>query len=269
MSSCGSLPYYEQGPLYNAYNSSTDATHPSNITLAGVGISTLWCPSDPIATDPVNLAGPDPYGYYSNLGGNFGYVLPPGNWNQTQKSYANVFGPICQFGGGALGTIKSDGKVTTIAAVTDGTSNTLLFTELSRGYVPTSIIQSQAVYYPWNLGKNDEVDTEYAPNPRRYFPQASFGTHARYIAASMHPGGLNASFADGSVKFLKDSISSWPGVSPVTGAPANYYTIAFNVISLKPFNFTESISWTAAAKLGVWQALSTRAGGEVVSSDSY
>ena len=42
------LPYYEQGPLWNAYNSIVDsATHPANITLAGVGISTLWCPSDP------------------------------------------------------------------------------------------------------------------------------------------------------------------------------------------------------------------------------
>ena len=42
------LPFYEQGPLWNAYNSTIDsATHPANITLAGVGISTLWCPSDP------------------------------------------------------------------------------------------------------------------------------------------------------------------------------------------------------------------------------
>src|SRR5277367_6742366 len=36
------LPYYEQGPLWNAYNSTIDsATHPANITVAGVGISTL------------------------------------------------------------------------------------------------------------------------------------------------------------------------------------------------------------------------------------
>ena len=33
--------------------------------------------------------------------------------------------------------------------------------------------------------------------------------------------------------------------------------------------YVQSITWTAAAKLGVWQALSTRAGGEVISSDSY
>ena len=49
------LPYYEQGPLYNAYNSSTTATHPSNVTLAGVGISALWCPSDGTISDSVEL----------------------------------------------------------------------------------------------------------------------------------------------------------------------------------------------------------------------
>ena len=41
------LPFYEQGPLWNAFNNTiASITHPANITLSGVGISTLWCPSD-------------------------------------------------------------------------------------------------------------------------------------------------------------------------------------------------------------------------------
>jgi prepilin-type N-terminal cleavage/methylation domain-containing protein len=53
------LPYYEQGALWNAYNNIiTSATHPANITLAGVGISTLWCPSDPAAQTTIDLLAP-------------------------------------------------------------------------------------------------------------------------------------------------------------------------------------------------------------------
>ena len=47
-------------------------------------------------------------------------------------------------------------------------------------------------------------------------------------ADSYHPGGVNVTMADGSVKFIKDSIN-----------------------------------------LQTWMALGTRAGGEVISSDSY
>ena len=63
------------------------STHPSNITIAGVGIATLLCPSDPTMATKVNLSGPDPAGYTPNLGGEWNYVLPPGTWYQAQTSY--------------------------------------------------------------------------------------------------------------------------------------------------------------------------------------
>ena len=75
-------------------------------------------------------------------------------------------------------------------------------------------------------------------------------------ASSFHPGGANFAFSDGSVQFLKESISSWP-YNPATGYPlgvtynSGVYTIA------------------AGTRLGVYQQLSTRNGGEVVSSDQY
>jgi prepilin-type N-terminal cleavage/methylation domain-containing protein len=40
------LPFFEQGALFNAYNNSTFAFDPSNITIAGVALGVLWCPSD-------------------------------------------------------------------------------------------------------------------------------------------------------------------------------------------------------------------------------
>src|ERR1700743_149909 len=43
----GLTPYYELNQVYNAYNSSVNVYDFSNVTVHGIGISTLWCPSDP------------------------------------------------------------------------------------------------------------------------------------------------------------------------------------------------------------------------------
>ena len=75
----GMLPYYEQGALFNSYNSAVfNPRDASNLTVAGVGLSTLWCPSDPFAQNSVNLASPGPFGY--TIGGWYGFPtpLPPG-----------------------------------------------------------------------------------------------------------------------------------------------------------------------------------------------
>jgi len=40
-------------------------------------------------------------------------------------------------------------------------------------------------------------------------------------------------------------------------------------VTFNPLNFVETLTWNPRAQLGVWQQLSTRAGGDVFSSDSY
>ena len=71
------------------------------------------------------------------------------------------------------------------------------------------------------------IDAEFAPNPRRYAPNSTLVgvLVANNCASSMHPGGLNVGFGDGLVKFIKDSISSWPdgGASNLYGALPSYY----------------------------------------------
>jgi prepilin-type processing-associated H-X9-DG protein len=74
-------------------------------------------------------------------------------------------------------------------------------------------------------------------------------------ASSFHPGGVNVAFVDGSVRFIKDTIDTWT-IDPTTGWSLGV-TRDVSVWQMGP-----------GAKVGVWQAIGSVNGGEVMPTRS-
>jgi prepilin-type N-terminal cleavage/methylation domain-containing protein/prepilin-type processing-associated H-X9-DG protein len=272
--------YFEQANVYNAVNFNVNMFTPQNSTVSAMGQSVLWCPSDPVIT---GLQYNYPAGqvmstsltmYYSS------YAANTGTWFQWYGlTYGSVAAlPACQFGTGYPDT-QTNGVMfmlssVPLAGVTDGTSNTLLASERAHGRFPATDLYCWNWWTSGNYG--DTLFTSFYPiNPFNKIPDfccLDSGPDA-YVAsaASFHPGGANFAFCDGSVKFLKDSISSWQiqstggtTLNMTAGGSGNGYPVGVSRDSQGGFIFAQGLT-----KLGVYQQLSTRNGGEVVSSDQY
>ena len=120
-------------------------------------------------------------------------------------------------------------------------------------------------YYCWNWWFSPNYgdtlfSTFYPINPwNKLSNTTTYGNQSDAFvlaASSFHPGGANFSFVDGSVRFLKDTISTWP-YNASQGTPSNLTADANGVLRIAPNT------------QGVYQSLSTRSGGEAISSDSY
>ncbi len=270
------LPYLEQTPLYNSVNYNNWVLDASNNTSGFVAIASLLCPSDSNVSRP--CAPWAPMNYVGNTGG----PGPISAWNGTivptrDTSAANK--PFSLYNNGNNATFS-------LAALTDGTSNTALFSEKLRGTSPddpkiplnsptakrgtfpvalammmddpnggasarqfaaackslpgsTISLSSRNSACSWFLASADATtmngynhfgppngNTCSASNASRLGGWC--GYQCAGSATSNHPGGANVCFADGSVKFIKDTVNQ-----------------------------------------ATWWALGSRNGGEVLSADSY
>ncbi len=249
------LPYYEQSQLFNAFNANVHYDTAPNSTVTVTGLSAIWCPSD--ASVSQLWQGDDNYGMrFTSYKGNAGTWFTPGRYQD----------PTCM--GGAFNTLLSQANGifnfysrTTIAAITDGTSNTMLMAEYAWGKTSAG---DQVCWGWWSSGNYADTmyTTLYPLNP--FNKVGDFGTGSGInadlfasAASSFHPGGANFAFCDGSVKFIKESIQMAPmNNASGQGLPNNVTVASGNI-------------YTIIAPLTVYQALSTRNGGEVISSDQY
>lgn len=252
------LQFVEGGNLYNAINSSLHLNTCANSTIHGAGLSALWCPSDGKVTNNLDTSvngdfsgwcfnQPRVFMRYTSYAGNYGtwYNSPS---SPTDANYSTILG-------NDNGSIAKYLTVS-IGSMTDGTSNTILIGEWAYGKLnPSDLI----CYHWWTAANYGDTmfTTNYPINPK--FAAGTYdGNIFPFSAGSFHPGGANFAFSDGSVKFLKDTINSWS--LPNGSNPPNI---------AKTGNSGVTYVFTSQQPLPVYQALSTRNGGEVVSADQF
>ncbi len=246
----GILPFAEQGPLFNSINQSTAIVSHENVTIHHVTIGIFTCPSDPDAGrsvagtlpelkgDPADVAAVTCASYAGLMGIQYSFALPR---------------PLDRCLVDPNAVTEQDGSINDLsplnfAAITDGLSQTMIVAESSatvrRRFDDPTVFGSneQVGWWFWGQIGHTLVTADFPPNSYKKFASTN-NTAWTNIPSSLHPGGLNVLLADGSVRFIKETIDSTP-IDPKLGLPM-----------LSP--------------MGVWQKLATRNGGEIANLESY
>jgi prepilin-type N-terminal cleavage/methylation domain-containing protein/prepilin-type processing-associated H-X9-DG protein len=237
-------PFFEQSALYNGINFDWKSSDPPNMTAANTAIAILLCPSDPLISPSANggqravmcygatmgdwfvwyKGGPQsraPFGVndvrrYADFTDGLSNTMvfsecqiahyqfrscskapfTPTSFPNTQASPTTIvsLAPTCNISrsGPKSHTTWANGNLFDSGMTTALTPNTKVIVP---GFGP----------YAWDLDTTDESD--------------GGPIYAALTSDSYHPGGVNMLLADGSVRFVKDSVNglAWRALSTIGG----------------------------------------------------
>ncbi len=268
------LPYMEQQALFSALNVSMGYNLGDNGTASSTRVASFLCPSDPgtVRRGLSNYAGHD-FGD-CNYGNNIGtiHTLQGGAFD----------GPTYMTGPGA----STYGGVVTLAAITDGTSNTVFFSEWLKGrnvaaggtfmvyvapitYTPIGTLSpttpAGSTGLPSTLqalSQQCQSSTVYGAQRTKGFCWASQGCGVGGCYSHVNPPNTKAcAFRN----FNQDYPATYDYASGTMIGASSQHSGGVNVCMLDgSVKFIKN-----TVNLGTWGALATRAGGEVISSDAY
>jgi prepilin-type processing-associated H-X9-DG protein len=214
------LPFMEQNNLYQQVNFNAPPDDPLNAGPYGTTIKPLLCPSDGFSV-PQGLAGNN---YFANYGTNI-------NFFQNSSVANGVF------------ALRDTGI--SLLAITDGTSNTVAFSELRKGdwnnavYSPADWLNASGAGLPTDANSAYAICQSISPQNLSYqcfsaggewLSDDSTGTAYTHVvppnttsccwlanltfavtASSYHTNGVNVALCDGSVRWIANAISltSW------------------------------------------------------------
>ncbi|WP_013626723.1 DUF1559 domain-containing protein [Rubinisphaera brasiliensis] len=254
------LPNLEQAALYDAFMARADQAGADlspwvEWTVNGIQptaqtVPAFLCPSD-TNTDPVGGNGPSNYSYCagdnwdhvnsSNPRGMFGYRskvrmrdITDGTSNTV--AMAEVVRPLSDRKQGDVARDLTDAGFTSPQACLD------TWDDAARQFLSTQAMVGgdQKVGYRWADGGLDfsSVLNALPPNRGPSCSESGDAGDGLITSASRHQGGVQALMADGSVRFVSENIDSGnPSAGKPTSGPSPY---------------------------GIWGALSTKSGGEVI-----
>jgi prepilin-type N-terminal cleavage/methylation domain-containing protein/prepilin-type processing-associated H-X9-DG protein len=232
------LPYMEQVPVYSSFNINLPETDLSNSTGTATSVASLLCPSDTTDRLPAGWAGTN---YAVSEGTYFPWVWGTLDINNYNTSFSAPNGPFFQ------------DLSFSVAAMTDGTSNTAACSErvigdfnnalsspktdnFSYGASPAGFDDAIAgclalnitnLSYqglsqdgaPWSWSRNCETQYRHATPPNSRSCMYPANLRILLSANSNHPGGVNVTLCDGSVRFIKDTVnlSTWRALGTRNG----------------------------------------------------
>ena len=240
------LPHLEQEALYNCWNANGNNTpgYPqafdqdlryfgsANRTVSSTRIASYLCPSDDTNAPLSETMNGVHFACTSQ-----NYAVNFGNTTQFQQDFQGVsFGgaPFVDIGSpfSGLTTTEPGRAPVSLAALADGTSSTLLLSEVVvgqrrdlRGFSWWGDAAGFETFLTPNSSFPDVMFSSYYCDDRAPNPPCTAATTAlpdNYAARSRHPSGVNASMADGFVRFVKDSIHvrTWRSLSTTRGGEA-------------------------------------------------